>query len=192
MKNFIKKFIVPIITIIVAVILTAVYFIAIMPKATDGEKSVVINLNYKENEFEYKVKTDANTVLELLLEVDEVYDIGIETASSIYGEYVTSLKGVSEDVENGYYYSYKIEGVEFANGISIQTIKDGDVITFEYGKSTYDENFNLIDFSYQGKGQTSNIEKLQVAFICISSVLVLTAVLYGVIIIIKGGKNGKV
>ena len=192
MKNFIKKFIVPIITITVAVILTAVYFIAIMPKATDGEKSVVINLNYKENEFEYKFKTDANTVLELLLEVDEVYDIGLETTSSIYGEYVTSLKGVSEDAENGYYYSYKIVGVEFANGISIQTIKDGDVITFEYGKSTYDENFNLIDFSYQGKGQTSNIEKLQVAFICISFVLVLTAVLYGVIIIIKGRKNGKV
>ena len=192
MKNFIKKFIVPIITIIVAVILTAVYFIAIMPKATDGEKSVVINLNYKENEFEYKVKTDANTVLELLLEVDEVYDIGLEMASSIYGEYVTSLKGVSVDAENGYYYSYKIVGVEFANGISIQTIKDGDVITFEYGKSTYDENFNLIDFSYQGKGQNSNIEKLHVAFICISFVLVLTAVLYGVIIIIKGRKNGKV
>jgi hypothetical protein len=191
MKNFLKKAIVPISAIVLALIMIASYFLFVAPKATEGEKSITVEIVYAENNFTYTVETDAETVYEVLVELDTVYEIKLVTTDSVYGKYVSSLKGVSENDELGYYYTYSIKGIDFAGGISTQTIKNGDVITFKYSKDSYDENFNLISSELQGKGETSSYVKLGLVFALISAVLIALAITYTIVKIVKKSNKNE-
>ena len=151
-----KRFIV-----LVAAIMAVCYFSFFMPKAVSGDKNVTLKINYAENNYEYKLSTNGNTVLELLEEYNDIYNLGLVTENSSYGAYITSLKGVSQDNEKGYYYSYTLNG-GYADGISIQTIKDGDVIVFNYSHTVYDENWNVLSDNLMGKGETATYIKVAI------------------------------
>ena len=188
MKTYLKKALIPAIAIFIAITMAVVYFAFIAPKKIDGEKNVTVEIVYQENTFKYDVDTNAQTVYELLVEIDEVYDIKLVCEDSSYGKFIKSLKGVAQNEEEGIYYTYSIKGVEFASGISYQTINDGDVITFKYSKDTYDENFNLINSELKGKGSVDAYLTYGVVFASIIGVLVLLSISYGVVLIIKSKK----
>lgn len=189
MKTYFKKALVPIIAIIVAITMAVIYVACFAPKKIDGEKSVSVEIAYQENSFKYDVDTNAQTIYELLVELDEAYDIGLVCEDSTYGKFITSLKGVAQNEAQGIYYTYEIKGLDFANGISIQTIKDGDVITFKYTKDTYDENWNLVSSELQGKGMVDSYVTYGVVFASIIGVLVALALAYGLVIIIRSKKE---
>ena len=188
MKTYFKKALIPVIAVIVAITMAVIYATCFAPKKIDGEKSVSVEIVYQENSFKYDVDTNAQTVYELLVEIDEVYDIKLVCEDSMYGKFIKSLKGVSQNEEEGIYYTYTIEGLDFANGISVQTINDGDIITFKYTKETYDENWNLISSKLQGKGNVDLYVTYGVVFASIIGVLVALAIAYGVVAIIKSKK----
>ena len=185
MKNFLKKSIIPIIIVAVSAIMMLLYFTCFMPKVNSGDKAVTVKIVYLDNSFEYSAKTDKNTVLDLLIELDEVYDLGLVYEESEWGAFITSLKNVEQDTVNGYYYVYEIKGLDYAQGISIQTIKDGDVITFKYQKDTYDDNWNVIDSTLGGKGDADKHFTTKIIVIGVFSVLALLSVAYLVVSNIK-------
>ncbi|MBO5925934.1 MAG: DUF4430 domain-containing protein [Clostridia bacterium] len=191
MKTFLKNFIVPIIAIVLAIITMVCYAFFVAPKKTDGEKAITLKIEYLENQFEYEIYTNATTVYEVLVELNEVYDIKLIVNDSAYGKYVTSLKGVSEDGNNGYYYTYSIKGIDFASGISVQTIKDGDVITFKYSKDTYNENFELVSSELQGKGENDKYKTLAVVFCLVASILATTAIAFVIVKTVNRKKNNE-
>ena len=188
MKTYLKKALIPVIAVIVAITMSVIYATCFAPKKIDGEKNVSVEIVYQENSFKYDVDTNAQTVYELLVEIDEVYDIKLVCEDSTYGKFIKSLKGVSQNEEEGIYYTYTIEGLDFANGISQQTINDGDIITFKYTKDTYDENWNLISSELQGKGSVDFYVTCGVVFASIIGVLIALASAYGVVVIIKSKK----
>lgn len=188
MKKLNKKFIAPIVAVSVAVIMLLVYFIGFAPKRVKGTKNVEVIFEYAENTLDYKVKTDTETVEKLLEEIDKTYGIDLVTKDSIYGKYITSINGIDEDTENGYSYIYEIKGLDFADGISTQTIKDGDVITFKYGCVKFDESYNM-SVTLKGKGSIAVTKKSFIVFICIISVLVVSAIAYMAVYAIKQKKN---
>lgn len=188
MKTYLKKALIPVIAIIVAITMAVIYVACFAPKKIDGEKSVSVEIVYQENSFKYNVDTNAQTVYELLVELDEAYDIGLVCEDSTYGKFIKSLKGVEQNEAQGIYYTYEIKGLDFANGISTQTIKDGDVITFKYTKDTYDENWNLVSSELQGKGSVDSYVTYGVVFASIIGVLLALALAYGLVVIIKSKK----
>lgn len=154
-------------SIVVAVVMALVYFLAVMPKPIQGEKTVTLKINYAENSYEYSLSSDKETVLELLKEYDEIYNFGLITQDSQYGEFITSMKGVSQDEEKGYYYSYTLNG-GYALGVSTQTIKDGDVLEFRYSYTEYDSDWNVVGETLIGKGDTAIANHIKVAIIIFS------------------------
>jgi hypothetical protein len=172
MKNLFKsaKFIFLVATVVLSAVIIAVYFFLIAPKNVGGDKEITLEINYLENSYAYTITTDKETVLEMLIEYNDVYDLQLQTQGGAYGEFITSLKGVSQDEKNGYYYVYTLNH-GYASGISTQTIKDGDVIIFDYCHQVYDENFNLISSSLKGKGQTAN-------YVITGVIMLLTACIY--------------
>ncbi len=189
MKTFLKKFILPLSAILLAVLMLVAYYAFVAPKEAEGEKNITLNIVYAENDSSYTVQTNATTVLEALKEIDKAYKIGLVTESGAYGEYITSLKGVSQDEKNGYYYTYEIEGVDFASGISIQPIKNGDKITFKYTKDVYnEETLELLSSELQGKGKTDGYVIWGAVLASISAVLITLAIAY---IIVKRVNKAK-
>ncbi len=190
MKTFFKKSIIPLSAIMLAVLMIVAYFFFFAPKKTEGEKNITVNIVYAENNFSYEVQTNAQTVLEVLNEIDKTYNIGLVTKSGAYGEYITSLKGVLEDEKNGYYYTYEIKGVDFAQGISTQTIKNGDEITFKYTKDTYNEGtFELLSSELHGKGKTDSYVIWGAVFTSISAVLITLGISYIIVKTFKKKEN---
>ena len=72
MKTYFKKALIPVIAVIVAITMSVIYATCFAPKKIDGEKSVSVEIVYQENSFKYDVDTNAQTVYELLVEIDEV------------------------------------------------------------------------------------------------------------------------
>lgn len=98
-----------------------------------GEKSVTLKISYANFVYTYENldASDVNTVLELLKKFDKPLDLGLKYTTSEFGAFVEELKGTPNNEKKGYYYTYTING-EFADGISMQTLSDGDLIEFEY------------------------------------------------------------
>lgn len=186
-----KKLFISLGAVLVAVLMLLLYFTAFAPKKTEGEKEVTVKICYADNNFTYNVKTNAQTVEELLKEVDEVYGLELNIEEGFYGSYITSMKGVSQNEEKGYYYTYTVSGVEFASGISTQTFKGGDVIEFRYEYTEYDESYNVISTTLIGKGNTAKYVKAEIIIISIACVLAFSGIAYGVAVLIKGRKNEK-
>ncbi len=192
MKTFLNKFITPLSAILLAVLMIVAHFAFVAPKETEGEKNITVNIVYAENDFSYNVQTNATTVLEVLNEIDKTYKIGLVTKSDMYGEFITSLKGVSQDEENDYFYTYEIKGLDFASGISIQTIKDGDEITFKYSKDTYnEETWELVSSELQGKGKIDRYVILGAVLTSISAVLITLGICYIIVKTVKKNKENE-
>lgn len=191
MKKLLKKpeLIAVIASVIVAIAVAIVYFVAIAPKPVQGEKSVTLNISYAENEFNYQISTDAETVEELLLEQNDALGLELIVEQSEWGAFIKSMKGVEQDDVNGYYYTYTLNG-DFANGISIQTIVDGDVISFEYLHTEYGENWEILSTELGGKGNTAPYVKTAVIMFSIVGVLVVLSVAWLVVKLINK-KNAK-
>ena len=96
MKNLLKntKLLLLLSSILVAVIMALVYFIGVMPKPVSGEKDLSLKIVYADNSYEYSLSTDKETVLEVLQEYNEIYDLELITQDSEWGAFIVSLKGV--------------------------------------------------------------------------------------------------
>ena len=186
MKKLLKKpeIVAVIASVIVAIIVAIVYFAAVMPKPIEGSKAVTLNIVYAENSYSYDLTTDAETVEELLEEYNDVYDLQVIIEESEWGSFILSMKGVAQDEVNGYYYTYDLND-GYANGISIQTIADGDVITFKYLYTEYDENWNVVSTALGGKGATASYIKLAVIMFSIAGVLVVAAAAWALVKVFK-------
>ncbi|MBE5743716.1 MAG: DUF4430 domain-containing protein [Clostridiales bacterium] len=183
MKKLLKntKLLLLIASIIVAIAMALIYVFAVMPKGVEGEKNITLKINYAENQYAYNLTTDKETVFEVLTEYNEIYDLKLVTDDTGYGAFITSMKGVSQDVEKGYYYSYTLNGAYAPNGISTQTIKDGDVLEFRYSYTEYDENWNIVSDTLMGKGETAGYIKTLVIMISIAGVILIAGVAYFVV-----------
>lgn len=186
MKKLLKKpeLLAVIASVIVAIIVAIVYFAAIAPKPVQGEKNVTLNIVYAENEYSYNLSTDSETVEDLLKEYNEVYDLEVVVEESEWGAFIKSMKGVEQDDVNGYYYTYTLNG-GYANGISIQTIADGDVIEFQYLHTEYDENWEIVSSNLGGKGSVAAYVKAAVIMFSIVGVLVVLSAAWLVVKLIN-------
>ena len=191
MKNLLKntKLLLLLGSIVIAVIMSLVYVLGVMPKPVQGEKDVTLKIVYADNSYEYSLSTDKETVLEVLKEYNDIYDLKLVTKDSPYGEFITSLKGVMQDETNGYYYTYTLNG-DYALGVSTQTIKDGDEIEFRYLFTEYDENWNIVGETLKGKGTTDAHVKTAVILFSIAGVILVSGVAYFIVAKIKEKKNG--
>lgn len=182
MKKLLKntKLLLLIASIIVAITMALIYVFAVMPKGVEGEKNITLKINYAENQYAYNLTTDKETVLDVLQEYNDVYDLKLVTEDSEYGAFIVSLKGVEQDTEKGYYYSYTLNG-GYALGISTQTIKDGDVLEFRYSYTEYDENWNIVSDTLMGKGETASYVKTFVIMISIAGVILIAGVAYFIV-----------
>lgn len=176
-------------SIVVAVVMSLVYVFGVMPKPVAGEKEITLKINYADNAYEYTLTTDEETVLEVLQEYNEIYDLKLVTQDSQYGAFITSLKGVDQDETKGYYYSYSLNG-GYALGVSTQTIEDGDILEFRYSYTEYDENWNVVSDTLMGKGETESYVKTAIILFSIAGVILIAGVAYFVVAKIKEGKNG--
>lgn len=190
MKKLLKntKLLLLIVSIVVAIAMALIYVFAVMPKGVEGQKNITLKINYAENQYVYNLTTDKETVFEVLTEYNEIYDLKLVTEDTGYGAFITSMKGVSQDVEKGYYYSYALNG-GYALGISTQTISDGDEIEFRYSYIEYDENWNVISDTLIGKGETAGYIKTLIIMISIASVILVSSVAYFVVCKIRERKD---
>ena len=184
------------ITVIVSLLLVAVLLVVyglILPKTDKGEKKVTLEINYANASYSYEVTTNGEHVYDLLSEYDETLELSLVAPESAYGRFIESIKNTPQDVVNGYYYVFKING-EYSNfGISTQVIKDGDTITFEYGAQNYDENFTMLSTTLASGGDES-ITKTpfrtgNIVLIVVGGVAFLLAIGTGVYLLIKSKKE---
>ena len=190
MKNLLKntKLLLLLGSIVIAVIMSLVYVLGVMPKPVQGEKDVTLKIVYADNSYEYSLSTDKETVLEVLKEYDDIYDLQLVTENGVYGEFITSLKGVSQDEDNGYYYTYSLNG-GYAEGISVQTIKDGDVLEFKYTHTVYDSDWNVVSDTLVGKGETAKYTKTAIILFSIAGIVLIAGATYFIVSKIKEKKG---
>ena len=190
MKKLLKntKLLLLIGSIAVALVMVLVYVFAVMPKPVEGAKTVTLKIKYAENDYEYELSTDKLTVLEVLKEYDDIYDLQLVTENGVYGEFITSLKGVSQDEDNGYYYTYSLNG-GYAEGISVQTIKDGDVLEFKYTHTVYDSDWNVVSDTLVGKGETAKYTKTAIILFSIAGIVLIAGATYFIVSKIKEKKG---
>lgn len=190
MKKLLKntKLLLLIASVLVAVTMSLIYVFAVKPKPIEGEKQITLKIFYADNSYEYSLSTDKETVLEVLKEYNDIYDFMLVTEIGPYGEFITSLKGVGQDESKGYYYSYTLNG-GYANGISIQTIQDGDVLEFKYSFTEYDSDWNVISDTLMGKGETAGYIKTAIVLFSIAGVILVAGVAYFIVLKIKEKKN---
>ena len=72
----------------------------------------------------------------------------------------------------------------------MQTVKDGDVITFKYLYTEYDENWNVVSETLKGKGATASYVKTAIILFSIAGVVLVAGVAYFVVSKIKENKKG--
>ena len=184
------------ITVIASLMLVAVLFVVyglILPKTDKGEKNVTLEINYADASYSYEVTTNGEHVYDLLNEYDETLELSLVAPESAYGRFIESIKNTPQDVVNGYYYVFKING-EYSNfGISTQAIKDGDTITFEYGTQNYDENFTMLSTTLASGGDESvtktPLRTGNIVLIVVGGVAFLLAIGTGVYLLIKSKKE---
>lgn len=177
----------------------AAYFLAVVPPKHKGVKTVTLQILYSDKTFVYeRLETEKETVCQLMEEYDEKYSLGFRYETSVYGAFVTEIKGTENDAENGCYYMFKVNGV-YSNFACDQTpISDGDVVIFEYGVSSYDpETFVTTgvalapsDSSENGKKATYGSGK-RIAVIVVCSVIVAAAAGGILFVLLKKDKAEK-
>ncbi len=145
-KSLLATIIVCVLALAVIATMLLVYFLAVVPAKTQGEKSIRLCITYANEEYEYDIKTNATTIAELITEQNTTLDLGAVWQEGAYGKFLTALKGVEQDPIEGAYYTYDVNG-EYCLAIDVQTIVDGDVVTFKYGVTTYDDDWNATNYT---------------------------------------------
>ena len=94
-------------------------------------KNVQIVVYSKENKSVYneKVSTKKKYLIDVLKEQEE---LKIKTEDSQYGEFITSIKGLSQG--DNYYWNYYIDGEYAQVGVSQYEIKNDETYTFKLEK----------------------------------------------------------
>lgn len=131
MKN--KKKILLVLIPIVLILVLAIVFFALKPKATKGSKSIEIDVVDDQGEtVTYEFSTDAEFLRQAMDEADGLTYFGDETD---YGLLVYEVNGVNADysVDQSYWAFYVND--EYCNyGVDEQPVADGDVFRIEYTK----------------------------------------------------------
>ncbi len=184
-----KSHVLTIIVVAVAVLLIVgmllFYFLAVVPPRAPGVKTVTLEILYAGKEYRYEgLETTATTVAELLDAYNQELELGVVVDSGIYGSFLTSLKGTAQDESIGAYYNYERNG-GYGLGIDVESIADGDVITFKYGVTEYDSEWNMVGFTLADGGDDSIASTPQnktmvafIAFCVIGGVAILATALY--------------
>ncbi len=175
-------------SVIIAIVMSLVYFLGVMPKPVAGEKEITLKINYADNSYEYVLTTDETTVLGVLEQYNDIYDLKLVTKDSEYGAFITSLKGVLQDETKGYYYTYTLNG-GYASSISTQTISDGDVLEFKYSYTEYDENWNVVSDTLKGKGEQDGYVRTAIILFSIAGVILVAGLAQFVVAKIKERKD---
>ena len=121
-----KKTIIAIAAFILVIAIVATIYFVFVPKATEGTKSVTIEVvDNKGESKEYTVKTDA------LYLADAMTDAGITYEAE--DTYVNTINGITADYDKDMsYWGFYVNG-EYCNyGIFEQPVADGDSFKIEY------------------------------------------------------------
>ncbi len=187
-----KIFVVLLALVIIGAMLLVYFLWVVKPPIAPGAKLVTLEILYLDKEYRYQdLQTTSNTVGELLDAFDEELELGVVAESSTYGRFLTELKNTPQNQQEGIYYTYEING-EYPLGIDEQTIKNGDIITFKYGKSEYDGSWNEIGYTLKSGGDnTSFSTPLGTRMIVFISIVVVVAVLTTAAIVVLIYKNAS-
>lgn len=177
--------------------LLAVYFTVVVPPKSAGEKTLALEIVYSDKEYTYEnIVTKSETVFELLKEFDKELSLGLDSEESAYGAFVKGLKGTAQDEAKGFYYRFLISGTPSQVGASAAAIKDGDTVRFEYGYTTYGEDWSFVSFdlkpSADGSAQgVSGVYRspAQIAVIIVSAVIAAAAVAVTAFTLVKDRKS---
>lgn len=147
-KNMFIKLVSAGAVMLIAVILLLLNVTVLAPERHKGEKTVALVIEYSDQTYEYRdLKTNAETVLELLKEYDKALELQLRTKPSQYGDMLIGLKNAEQNEAAGAYYTFTVGGEYATNGISTQPIADGNEIKFSYGIATYDENWTQTSYT---------------------------------------------
>lgn len=147
-KNTFVKLVSAVAVMLIAVILLILNVTVLAPERHKGEKTVAIVIEYSDKAYEYRdLKTNAETVLELLKEYDKALELQLRTKPSQYGDMLIGLKNADQNEAAGAYYTFTVDGEYATNGVSTQPIADGNEIKFSYGIATYDENWTQTSYT---------------------------------------------
>ena len=96
---------------------------------TYNEEGKTIGISVYDNEgvlvYENSLVTNETNLLELLRAIPE---LELETESSQFGEFITSIKSITQ--ENNYFWNYYINGEYATVGVSSYRLRDNDKIEF--------------------------------------------------------------
>lgn len=120
-----------IIVVLVALVSLFMYNQYMAPQATEGEKSVTIEVVAESEGISkiYDLNTDAAFLYDLLMEIES--DIQPEFEEASFGIYLTGLEGYTADETKNEFYSIKVNGVDALYGVKELPVIDGEVYRFE-------------------------------------------------------------
>jgi hypothetical protein len=126
-----KKVMWIIIVVLVALVSLFMYNQYMAPQATEGEKSVTIEVVAESEGISkiYDLNTDAAFLYDLLMEIES--DIQPEFEEASFGIYLTGLEGYTADETKNEFYSIKVNGVDALYGVKELPVIDGEVYRFE-------------------------------------------------------------
>ncbi|MBE0450647.1 MAG: DUF4430 domain-containing protein [Clostridia bacterium] len=126
-----KKVMWIIIVVLVALVSLFMYNQYMAPQATEGEKSVTIEVVVESEGISkiYDLNTDAEYMYDLLMEIES--DIQPVFEESSFGIYLTGLEGYTADETKNEFYSIKVNGVDALYGVKELPVIDGEVYRFE-------------------------------------------------------------
>ncbi len=121
-----KKTIIAIAAFILLIAIVTVIYFVFVPKATEGTKSVTIEVvDDKGESKEYSVKTDARYLADAMTEAGITYEAE--------DTYVNTINGITADYDKDMsYWGFYVNG-EYCNyGIFEQPVEDGDSFVIAY------------------------------------------------------------
>ena len=102
------------------------------PKTTAGTKTVTVTVSpIQAEEKQYELKTDAETLSQVMDELTRTTDFTYEGSDSGYGLFITSINGIVADYSTtGTYWAIYVNGEYGQLGADQQPVKDGDAFSF--------------------------------------------------------------
>ncbi len=128
-----KKGLLAVLVLIVAVVAAAGIYMATRPAASEGDKSIVVEVVHKDGESkEFTYDTDA----EYLRDVLEPAGL-IAGSESEYGMFVETVDGYTADSSNEEWWCFTKDGEQLNTGVDTTLVSDGDhfeiTLTVGYG-----------------------------------------------------------
>lgn len=130
-KNGVVKWVIAAAILVVFVgVFGAVYYIY-APKAQEGRKAITITVvDNQGEETVYEWKTDAEYLMEVVNEID---DLSMDGYESDYGFFIVAVNGLEAVYENdNAYWALYVNGDYGNYGMDTQPVTDGDTYRFVY------------------------------------------------------------